>query len=160
MKVQKILFGLGVVAAMFIVAVNLQYAIGDYGIRTNNLHSEILAQATSAGTAGGTNGGDNWWNSKVYECKNDLTCKEKVYCAKDINGNWGIKGELSFTKWVLGLEVGYYFSYSETSITLNGLKERCKEGNELAHCWPLLTCSSVCAIPNSDIIAAIAALPR
>ena len=65
MKMKKLLFGLGIVATMFIVATNLQYALDDYGLRTNSLHSEILAQSTT-GTATGT--ATTWWESKTHKC--------------------------------------------------------------------------------------------
>ena len=87
MKVKKVFLGLGVVATMFILAANLQYAIGDYGILTSSsLHSEILAQSTT-GTGTGIcvdevittiNGGK--WIILCNRISDPDSAKTKMYC--------------------------------------------------------------------------------
>ncbi|MDR1155693.1 MAG: hypothetical protein LBL04_13385 [Bacteroidales bacterium] len=59
---KKLLIGAGVVATICIMAANLQYAYSDYGIRTANLHSEVLAQSNPC----------QYYIDRIKQLENDL----------------------------------------------------------------------------------------
>lgn len=47
----------GLVAIITLFVLNLNFAMDDYGIVNNKLHSEILAQSSSSGGSGSSGGG-------------------------------------------------------------------------------------------------------
>ena len=78
MKAKKFIGLLGAVAFTAGVVANLQYAWNDYGVLTNSLHVEVLAQSASGsggGTGGGTTGGseDPIYRRDTYDCKYEGT---------------------------------------------------------------------------------------
>ena len=139
MKVQKLLFGLGVVAAMFVLAANLQYAIRDYGIRTNSLHHEILAQ-TSAGTTGSSGAGDKESVSSTYMCAGYAWDKIEYFDSKYLL--------IGVTFWVNDQKIDEFILPNETvaHITLSsgavgprpGTQVYCPSGN--GTCKPVSAC--------------------
>ena len=58
---------------------NLQYAVNNYDIKTNSIHSVILANETGTGTGGGT--GDT--NSKICYFKGKTNYSDYYICEAD-----------------------------------------------------------------------------
>ena len=73
MKKNKFSIFVGVAVLALTVGLNVRHALNDYGVKSNKLHVEVLAQATTTG-GGSTDGGGSgtescgWWDSKVYDC--------------------------------------------------------------------------------------------
>lgn len=71
MKKKRILGLMGATAFMIGVFANLQYAWGDYGVTTNSLHAEVLAQSCS--TSGGGNTTSGLFSRFASDCKYEGT---------------------------------------------------------------------------------------
>ncbi|MDR2036445.1 MAG: hypothetical protein LBQ60_00830 [Bacteroidales bacterium] len=61
----------GVITAVFVLVMNLQHALSEYGILKNNLHGQVQAQSTSRGN-GGTGSGNGTGSSEDDEKKYDI----------------------------------------------------------------------------------------
>ena len=75
MNTKQVIKFIGSIAFAAGVVANLQYAWNDYGVLTNSLHVEVLAQSASGSggeTGGGTTGGgygDPIYEKKTSDCK-------------------------------------------------------------------------------------------
>ena len=128
MKAKKFIGLLGAVAFTAGVVANLQYAWNDYGVLTNSLHVEVLAQSASGsggGTGGGTTGGSEIpvYVKVTYDCKyegtgapySELILAPGIIVKVDRDGTW--------------------------EYIAHGLEIRCKRGGEescIPECCPTL----------------------
>lgn len=69
MKRKKFIGLMGVLTLALSVGANLQYAWNDYGVSTNSLHVEVLAQSSSSTGGGGTTGGQILFQKITRDCK-------------------------------------------------------------------------------------------
>ncbi|RHJ86551.1 hypothetical protein [Parabacteroides sp. AM08-6] len=96
MKKKRILGLMGATAFMIGVFANLQYAWGDYGVTTNSLHAEVLAQSCSvSGGDGATTSGEMYYRKEpskcVYSGKTEpfgLVILGNIQFYADGNGRW------------------------------------------------------------------------
>jgi hypothetical protein len=55
---------IGVLTLALVVGLNVRHALNDYGVKTDKLHVEVLAQSSSSdGTITGGSGGVDCWKS-------------------------------------------------------------------------------------------------
>lgn len=62
MKVKNIISLGGVFALLMGLGLNLEYALDDYGLKSNSLNLFVLAQASTSG------GGSNKWCARICNC--------------------------------------------------------------------------------------------
>ena len=115
---RKIIVTGGLVIFLSVMSANIQFAISGYGIGTNSLHAEVLAQSTTSGGTGSGSGGGLLWKKKMTNT--DCTY-EKVT-----------------TYWVCaGGVISYVFVHGciETTdkLTFKGKMSRCDNG--WSFCW-------------------------
>ena len=113
---RKIIVTGGLVIFLSVMSANIQFAISGYGIGTNSLHAEVLAQSSSTG--GNTSGeGSSTGDGKWFE-----TEKQKLFYGNKITGGISYNGvgvDLATGEWELaGVHyycgsLGIYCSYSQ-----------------------------------------------
>lgn len=126
-------------AGIFFTALilNVKFTLDSPYFLTGN---ELVAQTTGTGTDTGTgtffDSFSSWWDSKVYKCVADESCMRQVAFAMNAGGTWG--------------QEGGGFNVSITYVVLPGKREKCRDGNEVAHCW---NCNTECVVPIETITA-------
>ncbi len=103
MKMKKFIGLMGAVAFTAGIIANLQYAWNDYGVLTNSLHVEVLAQSVSCsdGDGGGTTGGSGgpYYIKETYHCKYEGTAagKSEIILAPGLTIKVNKDGSWSYT---------------------------------------------------------------
>lgn len=118
-------------AGIFFTALmlNVKFTLDSPYFLTGN---ELVAQTTGTDTSSG--GFSSWWDSKVYKCVPETDCMRDVQFAMNAGGTWG--------------QAGGSFNFSITYVSLPGKREKCRDGNEVAHCW---NCNTECVVPIETI---------
>lgn len=63
MKTKKLVLSVGMGVFMLGIGLNVQYALDDYGLVKNSLHTEVLAQSNGSGSGSESGSGTALWKA-------------------------------------------------------------------------------------------------